>query len=71
MSPQKKIPQPKIKIPAERGSSPDFSVPLEDKIRYRAYELYQQRGGEEGHAIDDWLLAEKEINRQQSNRRAA
>ena len=33
----------------------------EEKIRVRAYELYEQRGKIEGHALDDWLQAEAEI----------
>ncbi len=34
---------------------------LEDAIRRRAYELYEQSGGEHGHDVDDWLQAEEEI----------
>jgi hypothetical protein len=30
-------------------------------INRRAYELYLQRGCREGHALDDWLEAEREI----------
>ncbi len=37
---------------------------LEEKIRLRAYELYEQRAGGEGSAFDDWLRAEAEIKRQ-------
>jgi len=33
----------------------------EEKIRVRAYELYEQRGMIDGHALDDWLQAEAEI----------
>jgi DUF2934 family protein len=33
----------------------------EDIIRARAYELYQQRGCEPGHGIEDRLRAEAEI----------
>jgi len=43
-------------------SKPD--VPPEErqeKIRQRAYELYEARGREEGHDFDDWLKAEAEI----------
>jgi hypothetical protein len=32
-----------------------------EKIRRRAYELYEGHGREEGHDIDDWLQAEAEI----------
>ncbi len=31
------------------------------QIRVRAYELFEQRGREEGHDLDDWLQAESEI----------
>ena len=34
---------------------------LEQKIRQRALALYEQRGREDGHDLDDWLQAEKEI----------
>jgi len=30
-------------------------------IRVRAYELFEQRGREEGHDLDDWLQAEAEF----------
>lgn len=36
---------------------------LEERIRVRAYELYSQRAGGDGHAMDDWLQAEEEIVR--------
>ena len=31
------------------------------KIECRAYELYQERGGEAGHDCEDWLQAEREL----------
>jgi hypothetical protein len=34
---------------------------LERQIRERAYELYQTRGREDGHDLEDWLRAEEEI----------
>ena len=30
---------------------------LEESIRRRAYELYEQRGREDGHDVDDWVRA--------------
>ncbi len=30
-------------------------------MRSRAYELYEARGREEGHDLEDWLEAEAEI----------
>jgi Protein of unknown function (DUF2934) len=32
-----------------------------DQIRYRAYELYEQCGREDGYDIEDWLHAESEV----------
>lgn len=39
---------------------------LKSQIRQRAFELYQERGQEEGHELDDWLLAEEEITSQKT-----
>jgi len=35
----------------------------EDEIRLRAYEIYLQRGGEPGREMDDWLQAERDLER--------
>ena len=32
-----------------------------EAIRWRAYQLYEQRGREDNHAMDDWLTAEAQI----------
>jgi hypothetical protein len=34
---------------------------LEPEIRIRAYDLYEQRGKLDGHALEDWLQAESEV----------
>jgi hypothetical protein len=36
-------------------------INLEDEIRRRAYELYQERGSVSGNEAEDWLIAEREI----------
>jgi Protein of unknown function (DUF2934) len=36
---------------------------VEEKIRIRAYLLFEKRGGEHGHDLEDWLQAETEIRR--------
>lgn len=38
-------------------------VPREE-IAARAYARYRSRGGENGHDLDDWLEAEREVNEQ-------
>jgi hypothetical protein len=40
-------------------------VPLHDRIRERAYELYESRGREHGNEQQDWLKAEQEIRTHQ------
>jgi hypothetical protein len=32
-----------------------------DRIALRAYELYEQRGREEGRALEDWVNAERQL----------
>ena len=34
---------------------------LKAEIRRRAYEIYEGRGREHGHELDDWVRAEAEI----------
>lgn len=34
---------------------------LREQIIQRAYELYEARGREDGHDLEDWLQAEEEI----------
>jgi hypothetical protein len=35
--------------------------PMEKEIRARAYELFEARGREDGHDLEDWFRAEEEI----------
>jgi len=39
---------------------------LTPQITKRAYELYEQRGRREGHAVQDWLQAERKIRKDES-----
>jgi len=34
---------------------------LEEEIRRLAFEIYVERGSEDGHDLDDWLHAEAEV----------
>lgn len=43
---------------------------LEEQIRQRAYELYEQRGRYDGFAEEDWLRAEDEIRSRHVKRTA-
>ena len=41
--------------------SEESAIDLEVQIRCRAYELYERRGREAGHEVEDWLQAEAEL----------
>lgn len=43
------------------ANSEESAVDLEEQISRRAYELYERRGREAGHDIEDWLQAEAEM----------
>jgi len=56
--------------------------PLQERIAIRAYELYVERGYQDGRDLEDWLAAEtelmglpvkpaREINRPEAKRAAA
>ncbi len=49
------------KKPAVTVTREPQEVELEDQIRRRAHELYEARGREDGHDLEDWLRAEEEI----------
>jgi len=51
--------QPKSRKP--RSQKPAQPNDIEERVRRRAHELYEQRGRVDGFALDDWLQAEAEI----------
>jgi hypothetical protein len=67
MSSLKTQKQPQPKIVVDPKSSPGkvarmpSTVPSQDRIRERAYELYESRGRKPGQDEQDWLHAEREI----------
>ena len=44
---------------ADTSGCPIKCIP--DLIRKRAYQLFEDRGRRQGHELDDWLQAEREI----------
>ena len=58
------------KQPTSATSEPQ-DIELEDQIRLRAHELYEARGREDGHELEDWLRAEEEITGKQARPIAA
>jgi DUF2934 family protein len=53
-------PNPPKKPPATVPSEPQ-EVEVEHQIRLRAHDLYEARGRQDGHEVEDWLRAEEEI----------
>jgi hypothetical protein len=51
----------KFELKKVDGRANVVPINIEDEIRRRAYELYEQRGFIGGHEKDDWLLAEEEV----------
>ena len=37
------------------------TVEIDERIRQRAFELFQLRGCQNGHDFDDWMQAEAEV----------
>lgn len=59
--------KPEVK---ELRKSSNGNGSLEEEIRRRAYELFQERGGEHGRHHEDWLRAEAEVQSRYANRTA-
>ena len=51
------MPVASVKLQPEVGSRTE----AREEIRLRAYQLYEQRGREDGHDVEDWLQAESEL----------
>jgi hypothetical protein len=51
--------------PAESASE------VQEQIRRRAYELYEERGTGDGRDLEDWLQAESEVTQQKAKTAAA
>jgi hypothetical protein len=58
---------PKTPLPIQ-PKPPDSQ--LEEQIRQRAYQLYEERGCLDGNANEDWLIAEEEVLGSRQARRA-
>jgi len=59
--------KPKQTTPIPLGTAypaPVSTSDLQEQIRRRAYQLYEERGKEDGHELDDWLQAESESRQQ-------
>src|SRR5271163_3200974 len=52
-----------ISVPQSSGELSQLSVERQEEIRHRAYEIYLKRGEQPRGELDDWLLAEYELNK--------
>jgi hypothetical protein len=72
----KSLKEPMKAIRSDRSKSfpeviyiaPGEKTCVSDLIRRRAYELFEQRGRQPGHDVEDWLQAEQELIQQMSTR---
>jgi hypothetical protein len=70
ITPEAKVPPATRKFEVRKTEPRKNVVPinLEDEIRRRAYELYQQRGSGSGSEAEDWLTAEREVRQRYQER---
>jgi len=52
--------------PISSKAATTLSIDTQEQVRRRAFEIYEQRGREDGHELDDWLQAEAEVVSQRS-----
>jgi hypothetical protein len=56
---------------AVHGVPANLPADIDQAIRRRAYELYEARGRNDGHELNDWLGAEEEITKPKARTIAA
>ena len=64
MSRQSEIAMEHAIAPSDMGKNTGRRLyPTHDEIALLAYSLYESRGRQDGHQIEDWLRAEQELVR--------
>ncbi len=63
----------RITVQSVRNSTkqPNLAVSFKNKSVVAPHELYEQRGRDDGHELDDWLQAESEVTQQKAKTVAA
>ena len=56
-----------IGVGSRPEGSADESTSREERIARRAYRRFEERGGEHGRDMDDWLEADRELNEQRGD----
>ena len=59
----------KARKDATTNQAEPHSEPTFEQIQVRAYEIYIQRGRQDGCELDDWFQAEKELKTSSQNHR--
>lgn len=59
----------KSSLPVTKKSQPERSEPTHEEIALRAYEIYLERAGAPGDALEDWTRAERELREKSSKSR--
>jgi len=64
---------PKKKTAATNGASPKPKVaqPPHEEIELVAYQVFLERGGAHGHDLEDWLEAERELQKKYTKKPVA
>jgi Protein of unknown function (DUF2934) len=58
---------PEIIVQSDIVEEKRKSAPTSEEIRQRAFEIHLERGGNHGSDLDDWLLAELELQEKYEN----
>jgi hypothetical protein len=66
-----KLPPTKPTLLRTTNQTTESTSELQEQIRRRAYELYEQRGRNDGYELNDWLQAESELTQPTSKTIAA
>ena len=62
MNRESEIAMERVLAPSDLGKNIGRrSYPTHDEIALLAYSLYESRGRQEGHQVEDWLRAEQEL----------
>lgn len=58
---------PTVVVESEISKEGKRVAPTSDEIHHRAYEIHIERGGIHGYDLDDWLQAERELQKKYDN----
>ena len=58
---ERKAQQPVVRHLFSRTVASTANESARDEIKRRAYQIYLARGATDGHALEDWVQAEREL----------